>query len=62
MKKRIIIVAVILVVEINLSGCRSSDRPELSNEIAQNFRRENQKGVGMPNPSAVDCQVYSCLM
>jgi putative hemolysin len=55
MKKQAIIISVILVAGINLLGCRSSDRPELSNGISQNFRREKQREAGMPNPSAVYC-------
>jgi putative hemolysin len=55
MKKQAIIMSVILVAGINLLGCRSSDRPELSNGIKQNFRREKRASTGMPNPSAVYC-------
>jgi putative hemolysin len=53
MKKRAIIMSVILVAGINLSGCRTSERTEFGGQNAQNLRRE--KGVGMPNPSAVYC-------
>jgi len=52
MKRLIIIVLLVTLISINLLGCNSSERTELRGQNAQNLRREKQKGVGMPDPSA----------
>lgn len=55
MKKQIIVIGAIVVVWISLVGCNSSERAKLRGENAPGVSRKKQKGVGMPNPSAVYC-------
>ena len=55
MKKEIIIVQIIIVIMINLFGCGSSERADFRAQYRGKLSRENQKPIGMPNPSALYC-------
>ena len=55
MIRQITIVGVIVVVWISLVGCRSYQRAKLGGENVSGVRREKQREVGMPDPSAVYC-------
>ena len=47
--------ALIGIVGVSLFGCSSSERIEQRGQNEANLSREKQKGVGMPDPSAVYC-------
>ncbi|MBA7716977.1 hypothetical protein ES703_126062 [subsurface metagenome] len=55
MKRQIIVIGAIVLVSISLVGCNSSERAKLRGENEPGVRREKQKFVGMPDPSAVYC-------